>query len=289
MAMAWKDSVVVILLSNVFSSIKDPILKRRKKAREAVAEKDKSSLNENIGHQATGILPIPLIIDTYNQEMGGIDIADYYRSLSQINHRHFCREPAQALIFDFLLSITITNCILIMRETKRRSRPSGGRLKYSSTDFRTALFEQLIAKFCAQAEQQRGPTMGQIKRVSPRAAKPTTTGPAADHTLHNQGRLSRERCKACSKRFRQTLGDLYSRRRHSLKTMWYCRGCTDSYGKSVPLHSDGDCFEMWHSASDVDVSPIVDVNSSFSSATTDDDDENYFNPPPTPTPGRRLP
>lgn len=244
MAIAWKDNAIVLFISNVFSGAEEPVFRERKMARQSIAEKKKHSLRDALNGKERGLLPIPLIVDTYNQRINGIDIADHYRSLSNINQHRFYRGPAQALVFDFLLGMVITNYSILMREVKRSFLPSGQRIRYSQKDFQDQLFRQLMAKFCAQAKQQRGPTVGQTKRESPRAAKPTTANPAADHTRSNQAREDRARCKACSKRFRTSLGKPYDRKRQSLKTIWCCSGCLDSRGNPVPLHSDGDCFDL---------------------------------------------
>lgn len=218
MVIAWKDSAIVLLISNVFSGLKDPVIRKRKMARESVAIKDKESLHTALSNQAKGFLPIPLIINIYNQRINGINITNHYRSLSHISKRRFCREPAQALIFNFLLSITITNCVLLMRKAQKKTQPSNRELRYTQADFKEALFKQLITRFYAQAEQQREPTIEQIKRDSPRAPKPTTTNPNANHTLHSQGHLHHTRCKAYSRRFKGALNNQYNQQRQGLKT-----------------------------------------------------------------------
>lgn len=184
LVLAWRDKgKPTIMISTVYQSAMTTVRSRR------------------------GTREKPLVIDRYNQSMGGVDKADQYGCYYSFGRRSI--KWWRKLMF-WLLEVSIVNAYILYRATV--VAPS------SHVNFR----RQLVVKLCE------GFPLGDVRR---QLMRPARSEERFNGRHYFERGPTRRDCIVCSDRDR--------RGRHN--TIYYCKTCTDN----PPLHLDV-CFERYH-------------------------------------------
>jgi hypothetical protein len=79
LCLAWQDNNIVLGLSNIHTMDKAEDWVERKRRRPAKTSTNGHLFREVFGNDPVKELPIPCFIDDYNQNMGGVDLANQFR------------------------------------------------------------------------------------------------------------------------------------------------------------------------------------------------------------------
>lgn len=152
---AWKDNAVVLMLSTIHEPITlDPALQDdsiiynamykppvpgdvigqsvvRTRRRPKVTSSAAHTARKAFGNSPTKDLPIPIVIDEYNHNMGSVDVADQLRG-SMAGMRRI-RKGGWRALWQFIFNLVVLNSFLLSQST-------------SQFNFRNALIDQLLEK-----------------------------------------------------------------------------------------------------------------------------------------------
>jgi hypothetical protein len=227
LCLAWQDNNIVLALSNIHTvhSANDFTARQRKRPA-------KSSTNGRIvrivfGDDPTKILEIPIFIDDYNHNMGGVDIANQLRE-SYETHKATLRNWWP--LFYWLIDVAVINSYRLysIHMIELQQKP------ISHLRFRTELYRQLFGfstqvKICQLQTQLGG------KRVF---------GPELPHLHTWERRAATSSCAWClySIRYKRLVGQvpkgsIESARRSN-------RGC--AFCNVALCHKDSDCWVQYH-------------------------------------------
>lgn len=217
--MGWTDNNAVMALTTVHTvnEVTDEVERnRRRPAGKSTGAKNARKAFDG----ARQVLPIPRTIDDYNHFMGGVDIADQYRSIYATQRRAL---RIWWPMFYWALDQAIINAYLVGCQLKVW-KPS-----FEHKDFRKQLFCRLLA-FSTEAREKREEIRLGTKRWDTSLL----------HESINTG--SRKTCAWCAYLRKEV--DPSERNEHASKqaprTPFQCSQC------AVPLCSRGSCFEDYH-------------------------------------------
>jgi hypothetical protein len=206
LCIAWQDNNIVFMLFSIHSPNSFITTKRKRPS--------KTSTNAAIarapfGDEVEKEQPIPTIINDYNHYMGGVDIANQFRSNYTIHRRS--RRSWFPLLF-FFLDAAIINAFRIQTIYKQQHGASKRELP-SHLAFRETLYHQLFA-FANRIQPPQQPTRGH-QRVK-----------LGDRLDCLQCKVKRSQSKVKLKRGRSTSG---------------CLECGNAH-----LCVKGGCWDEWH-------------------------------------------
>jgi len=135
----FKDNAFVLLLSTAFNGMEPECLKLRR-------QPSKTSTSARTARvpfdgQPLKLLPIPQLINSYNQHMNSVDIGDQLRA-GFTPRRRIARGGQQALVYLFLLEVVVTNTYLL----QQHGWPSDTQVN-SQTTFRKRLYTEIFGIF----------------------------------------------------------------------------------------------------------------------------------------------
>ena len=154
----------------------------------------------------------PLVVDTYNKLMGGVDRGDQYRKYYEIRMKS---HKVYKYIFWFLVEISILNTYLLQNYS-----PRTGKMLTNFKDFRVELAKLLIGTY--QGRKRRGRPVRLLPAPSPQ--RPNLT--------HFPRKTTKGRCVYCQQN---------GKRR---ETTWHCTGCNTRLCHTGIDTSD--CFANYH-------------------------------------------
>lgn len=190
----WQDTKPVTLLSTLWDPEEVITVKRKRK--------DGTILD----------IQCPAVVNTYNQNMGGVDRGDQYRKYYEIRMKS---RKVYKYVFWFLVEVCILNTYQMYRYTG-----CTGKVLSTFKDFRVELAKELIGSYC-----------GRKRRGRPLSVLP----PHMDRQFtlaHFPMKQSKGRCIYCQRNGQRK------------ETTWFCRGC------NMRLCHTGidttDCFIKFH-------------------------------------------
>ena len=222
MQVGFKDNAFVLLLSTAFDGWEQPVERlRRQPAKTSTSAK---TAREPFKGQSTMKLEIPHIIDQYNHNMNGVDIADQLRSEHTPRWR-MRRGGQQALLYLFLFGIAVTNSHLLQLHSWPSPIPT-------MDAFRRRLCSEILNKFGAKAAMQ---------------ATNSTTATPTSMPHESTRREVRQFCAFCFSKRRNWLLE-YEQLQAALpqkhKIITGCKAC----GVNLCDNSKRRCFRLWHDA-----------------------------------------
>jgi hypothetical protein len=215
LCLAWQDNNIVLVLSTIHSPYLYTLVERKKPSatstNAAIARTPFGS-----GAESAGIwkkhLDIPVAINDYNHYMGGVDIANQYRSSYEI---HLRAMRTWFPLFFFFLDAAIVNAYRIQYIAKEQQ----GQAKPSQLEFREKLYQELFQS-ASQAARPR----------------PNQQTEARFHQRISLGR--RFACAWCQ--FKREKG---KRGQQAPRGTYGCRECG-----GIPLCLKGRCWDEFHSS-----------------------------------------
>ena len=227
----FKDSAFALAMSTVFDGIKK-VLRLRRRPKETAKHAKTSRVP--FGKDATKKLWIPQLYDSYNYNMGAVDLGDQLQG-HNAGLRRLRRGAIQAL-HQFMLLVVLSNCYLILCFSGHKGKVN----TRSQDDFRKKLVEALI--------NMAKDAPGTRKRRNSNISKETFQVPVHKH---KQIKMStRSNCAACKgrrlhdhSRKRQALGEITAntgRTSTRSATFYGCKQC------QVHLCDNNHCFIMYH-------------------------------------------
>jgi hypothetical protein len=98
------------------------------------------------------IIPIPTVAAQYNDEMNHVDRGDQIRSYTTYEHR-FRRGPWQALLWSFLLEVTLANSFILQLKTRQPRWKPYTTLKNCKECIYNAIFNKYAAEGRTRKEE----------------------------------------------------------------------------------------------------------------------------------------
>jgi hypothetical protein len=107
----------MLFLSTVYSGAShERIPKKGKMPAKRGTKAEQQRLQQYFNGESFKIIPIPTVAAQYNDEMNHVDRGDQIRSYTTYEHR-FRRGPWQALLWSFLLEVTLANSFILQLKT----------------------------------------------------------------------------------------------------------------------------------------------------------------------------
>lgn len=211
--LAWQDNNLVLMQSTIHQPDKRIKRFRKRPARGAVNAANARIIRRLFGQTFKRKLPIPTIINDYNQYMNGVDLAQQFRTFYN-THRTTFRNWLPLLYWFIDAAIVNAFRIQSLYRKERGIRPS------TQLEFREKLYQELFAF----ASHQSGVLPPQ--RLNQKLS-------------HIRTRGDKRTCRWCQYK-RKHLSHILAIPKRSGQTNSACSACT------VPLCLKGSCWEDFH-------------------------------------------
>jgi hypothetical protein len=194
------------------------------------------------GDQAR-IIPIPSVAAQYNDEMNHVDRGDQIRSYSSYQHR-FRRGPWQALLWSFLLDVTLANSFILQKKTRHPHWKPYSTLR----DWKEAIYNAIFNKYGTDSGIRKRYRTGKEEDSEDLEARQIHLQRDINHVY--RGRKSSSPCLAC-KGLRQGQPRPKKRRKGGYlqpisgnqqrsQTRYGCKVC------DVAICNNADCWYLYH-------------------------------------------
>lgn len=189
----WKDKREVLMITSLYDDSTEEVRRRVKNGEEEIVTK-------------------PSVICRYNENMGGVDVADHFFASYP-----FVRKTVKwwRKVFFWLLEVGIVNGFILKNNYRDPGMPSMRQKK-----FRKNLAKQLVGDIRNENSRKRG-----------RKSHEDEARLVGKHFIYESAEKNRRDCVVCS-----------SRKGTRHRTIFFCNTCEDK----PPLHP-GICFERYHS------------------------------------------
>jgi hypothetical protein len=248
---AWKDNNMVLMLSTIHDYVVlDPELAKhqaealksqdgilldsetilRNRRRLKITSTAGKSVHAVFKDEVRKTLPIPFVIDEYNHQMNGVDLADQLRS-GNCGGRRIFRGGWRAL-FRFLYTTVAVNSALLSTVSRDRG------LK----DFRRLLVDQLFDEAWSQGQVVNRLYLHPKLRNLPLTLKAPHSRVLQERKNDCQGCSLVEQSRKPSQK-RRALGEISTNqrpRKRPRSTVYGCGVC------DTPLCKEGPCWEAYH-------------------------------------------
>jgi hypothetical protein len=189
---------------------------------------------------------IPTVAAQYNDEMNHVDRGDQIRSYTTYEHR-FRRGPWQALLWSFLLEVTLANSFILQRETIQPHWKPYTTLK----DWKECIYNALFNKYASEGHIRKRGLTGKEEDIEDIESQQNHLQRDINHVY--RGRHTSSPCLAC-KGLRQGQPRPFKRRKgqaghlqpisgnsaQALFTRYGCQVC------NVALCNNVDCWYFYH-------------------------------------------
>jgi hypothetical protein len=245
MQIAWKDSSIVLFLSTVHGGAEsDRTPKKRKFPAKKATKAESQRLRELFGYKAHKVISIPSVAAQYNNEMNHVDRGDQLRSYTTYEHR-FRRGPWQALLWGFLLDVTLVNTYILQLKTPNPLWKPYATLKEWKECIYNAIFNQYATESQARKRNRSG--------AEEDTEDTETRQNHLQRDINHVRRGANSACLAC-KGFRQGQARPFKRRKANgshlqpisgnkrlIRTRWGCKVC------DVAICNNENCWYLYHS------------------------------------------
>jgi hypothetical protein len=240
LCLGWQDNNIVLALSTIHTvhTAQDFIDKERRRP-------SKTSTNGSAAWKAFGdnprmVMPIPRLIDDYNQNMGGVDIANQFR---QPYETHRTTHRVWFPLFYWLIDAMIVNAYRLQYLYQKEQGVPNKKLP-SQLGFREALYKRLFA-FQGRS----------LKRSFSESLPSIRTNTMVQHTIVR--RPTKQRCIWCrymnGQERKKHAADVLNGVTHaSVDKVAGKRGTQTAFGCgtcNVALCTKGPCWNEYHSGS----------------------------------------
>jgi hypothetical protein len=240
LSVLWIDNGPVTMLSTIHeidNGLQNRIIRERRRPR--INTTNSSTIKRVFGDNSKKELPIPKIIDDYNHFMGGVDIADQYRS------SYIIQFPVQRIwvpLFFWLLDTSIINSYLIYKIRYGK--------KANHKNFRLSIVLDLIKEAIKNQSAKETRSKGKGKKVQNLAEKsyitknfellPDRLAEAKHLPVYNNNNLSCEYCKILNKLKGQAA------KKSPSKTHFSCSFCN----VRLCINNTRNCYHLFHTITD---------------------------------------
>jgi hypothetical protein len=222
LCLAWQDNNIVLALSNIHIVDKAEDMVERKRRRPAKTSTNGRIVREVFGTDSVKELRIPCFIDDYNQNMGGVDLANQFREAYE-THKPSLRNWWP--LFYWLIDVACVNSYILYRLHTTEKHP------LSHLQFRQELARKLLSYSEKAKLQSLRVGLGGRRVFSPEL----------QHLHYWEKRPNKATCAWCSyeAKYRRVLG------KEVKGTLKRPRGgCVFC---DVPLCKEGGCWRSYHS------------------------------------------